>query len=565
MLPDSLTTIGDYVFYDCTSLKDLELSRNVTTISDNAFKGTEDTLVVKVSEGSVADEYFKDKDFSNVQVFGIKIEDFEIIAHERFPLPEVIKFPAENTAPLNLTWSIADGSVAIINKSNQVMGISVGKTTITVTDSINGYTASAEVNVVLPSSVNLNIAPDKAIEAAGLKTSDSRTLKVTYSYAGELHTITNDKLVFTSSDANVVSVSDTGVITGTYSGNGTKTATITVSLKNDSSRSFTYTVKAIAQSEHNYDSGKVTPPTCTEAGYTTYTCIDCGASFKTDEVAAIGHKWDNGTVTAPTCTAEGYTTYTCANCGGTKTENIVSALGHSYASVVTPPSCELQGYTTYTCTVCGDTYKDNYVDAKGHNYNAVVTAPTCENKGYTTHTCTACGDSYADTYVDALGHNYTSEITKQPTCTEEGVKTFTCSNCGDTYTEAIAATGHSYNAVVTAPTCTESGYTTYTCANCDDSYTADEVAALGHDYNVVVIEPDCTSMGQTEHTCKVCGDFIVTDETPALGHTPGAEATCTDSQLCTVCEVELVPAKGHSYNAVVTAPTCTESGYTTYT
>ena len=35
----------------------------------------------------------------------------------------------------------------------------------------------------------------------------------------------------------------------------------------------------------------VTAPTCTTAGYTTYTCDECGDTYVADEVAALGHEW----------------------------------------------------------------------------------------------------------------------------------------------------------------------------------------------------------------------------------------------------------------------------------
>ena len=108
-------------------------------------------------------------------------------------------------------------------------------------------------------------------------------------------------------------------------------------------------------------------------------------------------------VKAPTCTDGGYTTYTC-NCGHSYVGDEVEKLGHSYKSVVTAPTCENGGYTTYTCSVCGDTYKDNAVDALGHKYEAVVTAPTCFAAGYTTHTCPGCGDSYKDSETAQLTH-----------------------------------------------------------------------------------------------------------------------------------------------------------------
>ena len=155
--------------------------------------------------------------------------------------------------------------------------------------------------------------------------------------------------------------------------------------------------------EHSY-TAVVTPPTCTEKGYTTHTCA-CGDSYVDTYVDALGHAWDSGKVTKqPTATETGIRTFTCTRCGETKTETIPK-LTHE------------------------------------HSYKAVVTAPTCTEKGYTTHTC-SCGDSYVDTYVDALGHAWDSgKVTKQPTATETGVRTYTCTRCNATKTETIPATG----------------------------------------------------------------------------------------------------------------------------
>ena len=157
--------------------------------------------------------------------------------------------------------------------------------------------------------------------------------------------------------------------------------------------------RCVEAHEHSY-TAVVTPPTCTEKGYTTHTCA-CGDSYVDTYTDALGHAWDNGKVTKePTATETGVRTYTCTRCGETKTETIPK-LTHE------------------------------------HSYKAVVTAPTCTEKGYTTHTC-SCGDSYVDTYVDALGHVWDSgKVTKQPTATETGIRTYTCTRCHETKTESI--------------------------------------------------------------------------------------------------------------------------------
>ena len=185
----------------------------------------------------------------------------------------------------------------------------------------------------------------------------------------------------------------------------------------------------------------------------------------------------NAVVTAPTCTEQGYTTYTC-ECRDSYVADYVNATGHSHTSEVTTPATHTEtGIMTYTC-VCGDTYTEAIEKLEKHNYEIVVTVPTCTEQGYRTYTC-ECGDSYVDDYVDATGHNYSSEITIPATHTTTGIMTYTCA-CGDSYTEVIEKLEkHNYESVVTAPTCTEQGYTTYTC-ECGDSYVADYVDALGH-------------------------------------------------------------------------------------
>ena len=49
--------------------------------------------------------------------------------------------------------------------------------------------------------------------------------------------------------------------------------------------------------DHSYEA-VVTAHTCTEGGYTTYTCSKCGESYTGDETKATGHTYVNGECTA---------------------------------------------------------------------------------------------------------------------------------------------------------------------------------------------------------------------------------------------------------------------------
>ena len=109
---------------------------------------------------------------------------------------------------------------------------------------------------------------------------------------------------------------------------GENTITLTnLSDKDFYIKSLTLTPVTVEPHVHNYEAA-VTAPTCTTAGYTTYTCA-CGDTYVADEVAATGHSY-NAVVTAPTCAAAGYTTYTCA-CGDTYIADHTAATGeHTY-------------------------------------------------------------------------------------------------------------------------------------------------------------------------------------------------------------------------------------------
>ena len=75
-------------------------------------------------------------------------------------------------------------------------------------------------------------------------------------------------------------------------------------------------------------------------------------------------------------------------------------------------------------------------------------------------------------------------------------------------------------------------------------------AALGH-------KPGAAATCTTAQTCTVCGAELEA----ALGHKAGPAATCTTAQLCTVCGAELEAALGHvPVVDAAKAPTCTETG-----
>ncbi len=368
-------------------------------------------------------------------------------------------------------------------------------------------------------------------------------------------------------------------------------------------------------------------PTCTEAGWSEHSaCSKCDYTVGKTDIPATGHN-ESLVVTPPTCTEEGYTTHTCLTCGYTYTDATVGATGHSYTPTETPPTCTDTGHTLYTCTVCGHTYTEE-IEAAGHSYNdgEITKKPTCTEAGVKTFTCTVCGETKTEV-ISATGHTAVVDKAVAPTCTATGLTEGShCSVCNEVLVAQteVPAAGHSYSSVVTAPTCNKAGYTTHTCSTCGNSYTDSEVPATGeHTYGNVAytwsddytsctaigicsvcgetaeatttdievetpVESTCAKEGSTRYKANFTGDdawagsderYIVLDKTQ---HTPDAAvvenyiaATCTEDGsydsvvYCTKCNHEInkvtytITATGHT--AVVDAavsPTCTETGLT---
>lgn len=97
------------------------------------------------------------------------------------------------------------------------------------------------------------------------------------------------------------------------------------------------------------------------------------------------------------------------------------------------------------------------------------------------------------------------------------------------------------NVAAVAATCTQGGFAAgVQCVDCEVFISGHEpVTALGHNWSdwTQTVAPGCTAAGEKTHTCSACSET----------------------------ETQSVPATGHSYTNVVTPPTATEQGYTTYT
>ncbi len=358
----------------------------------------------------------------------------------------------------------------------------------------------------------------------------------------------------------------------------------------------TYT-EVVYATGHSWDEGIVTKAaTCTEAGEMTYTCTVCGET-KTEAIAATGnHTYDAGTVTQEaTCTEAGVMTYTCTVCGDSYTEEI-SATGHSWGETVYSFSEDGSACTaTRTC----ENDSSHVETATATIASAQTLAPTCTIKGETTYTATFTED-WAETQtltvadVDATGHTVVTDEAVAATCTETGLTEGShCSVCQEVLVaqEVVAATGHSWGETVYSFSEDGSACTaTRTCEN-DSSHVETATATITSEQTS---DPDCTTKGETTYTATFTEEWAETQtltvaDVDATGHTlthtEAVDAGCaTEGNIeywyCSVCqkyfsdedcttevtleETVTAATDNHTYKAIVTDPTCTEKGYTTY-
>ncbi len=168
----------------------------------------------------------------------------------------------------------------------------------------------------------------------------------------------------------------------------------------------------------------------------------------------------------------------------------------------------------------------------GHNYIVrgfvVFDGKRYESDGHRMKT-TGIGDQhmYDDGYVAA-----------EPTCIYKGVMKYICRMCGCSKTESIPPKGHTPGA---AATCT----TPQKCTVCGTQLASPTDHKF--DNGIISKEPTCLDDGVKTYTCSLCGETKTEPIISGKRHTPGAAATCTTPQKCTVCGTQLAAALGHNY------------------
>ncbi|MBQ9107812.1 MAG: hypothetical protein IJY49_03205 [Clostridia bacterium] len=339
-------------------------------------------------------------------------------------------------------------------------------------------------------------------------------------------------------------------------------------------------------------------PTCTETGLTQGKhCSVCGEVLVAQTVVdALGHTEVIDEAVAPTCTETGLTEGKhCSVCGEILVaQTVVDALDHSWVETSrTEATCVATGAINFVCERDNSHTKTETIDKLGHKDED------------SNNVCDRCEESLC------IEHSAAEKVVENnvpATCTANGSydEVVYCSVCKfelSRDTKVNVAPGHTPGEVVVenniAPDCITAGSyeNVVYCSVCDAELSRNKVTvdALGHTEVIdAAVAPTCTETGLTEGKhCSVCDQVLVAQTVvEAKGHRISdvnvIPATCTEAGHleigCGDCEGQWdsrydqvakdylanspwykLDPKGHDYQAVVTAPTCTTAGYTTHT
>lgn len=523
VVEEGITQLGNYNFYECTSLTSVSLPNSLTKIK-NTFNSCTALKSVVIPDGvTTIGTYAFDgcSKLSSVTI-GNSVEEIQLNAFNNtaitnITLPESVKsvglFAFGNCSFL--------ATVTVHNPNCQFTGDAFANSSQNIT--FWGHSGSTTQTFVADHP-NSNYTFRSLDPCEHTSTHEVITVPPTCTTEG-ISTQVCDECGFTISETTLPATGHTWVLE--YTEDKTETDGHKYNYYSCENCEEEKTVIEHISFVDGYYTYKSTA-TCERPGIETKTCnVEGCGKIEINPVPAGQHQLTDVTVNVePTCTEPGEQTGLCTVCGETVTQTI-PALGHKNVLTETYDNTADDGhyYEFFTCSVCSEeTIVATHKDWVEGNYDTeIITNPTCTISGICRDTCKICGETRLGTIPASGEHDWQEVSRTEPSCTTMGRITYECSVCGRTKYENIAALGHDYalvNDKCVAPTCTEKGSNYWQCQRCSATKT-DVVDALGHtaieDSYVIVKEPTCTEDGETTAVCSVCGETF-SMVVSALGH-----------------------------------------------
>ncbi len=344
IIPNSVTTIGDYAFGSCRELTEIIIPDSVTSIGSATFSGctnlTKATIGNGVTEIGYDTFYFCQK-LSNVTIGN----NVTIIGHTAFDkcisLTSITIPNSVETIGICAFSNCENLADIILGQNVTAIGRGAFANTAYYNDETNWENGVLYIDNYLIKADN-TLAGDYIIKD-GTKTTASEAFascqeltnitipnSVTSLGGGAFDGCINLKTVIIPNSITTINnrtfYNSDNLSDIYYVGTESQWNKVEVYNNNDFNNNHSlYNAKI-----HYCERVEEKTVTCEENGYTEgIYCPDCEKMITGHEtIFATGHKYKS-VITEPTCTDAGYTTYTCV-CGDTFTSNTVSPIGHNY-------------------------------------------------------------------------------------------------------------------------------------------------------------------------------------------------------------------------------------------
>ena len=314
-LPNSLSVIGDYTFSNCDSLSAITIPKGITHIDSGAFSSCNELTEITFQGHApaidsnafayvTANAYYPQNDDTwTGEILNASYgsnASLTWIPYEKIQDPEEdteIYVIARGTCGPNASWTLqTNGTLTVSGTGDMEFGMARSADIVPWADFRDQIT-SVVIKEGITSIADSAFSECQSLEGVSIGSTVTSVGDEAFARCDSLTEITFEGSAPEFGEncfEDVTATASYPADDDSWSEDALEGAGGDITLVADDETGHTHSYTSI-----------VTEPTCTEKGYTTYTCA-CGDTYTADEVAALGHKYENGACTVCGETAPNY-------------------------------------------------------------------------------------------------------------------------------------------------------------------------------------------------------------------------------------------------------------------